>query len=111
MYKTKFFGVRMEREVYDMIEQITKEEGLDKTSAIKMLIQEGWREFRLKKTLDKYKQGLLSVDNAAKLVGLTVNEMMREIASNNIKSEETIEEYRKGVRILAGLHKKTKITS
>ena len=100
MYKTKFLGVRMEKEVYDIIDRVTQEESMDKTSAIKMLIQEGWKEFMLKKSLDKYNQGLISVDVAAKMAGLTVNEMMREIASRGIKSEETLEEYRKGVRTL-----------
>lgn len=100
MYKTKFLGIRMEKEVYDMIDKVTQEESLDKTSAIKMLIQEGWKEFILKKAMDKYQQGLVSADKAAKMAGLTLNEMMKEIASHGIKSEETLEEYRKGVRML-----------
>lgn len=100
MYKTRFLGVRMEKEVYEIIDKVTQEEKLDKTSAIKILIQEGWKCLRLKKALNKYEQGLLSVDKAAKLAGLTVNEMLKEIASHGIKSEETLEEYRKGVEIL-----------
>ena len=101
MYKTKFLGVRMEREIYDIIEKITQEENLDKTSAIKVLIKEGWKEIRLKKALEQYGRGLMSVDKAAKMAGLTVSEMMGEIASHGIKSEETLEDYRKGVRLLA----------
>ncbi len=58
-----------------------------------MLIREGWRELRLKKALDKYQQGLVSVDKAANIAGLAINEMMKEIASHGIKSEETLEEY------------------
>ena len=100
MYKTKFLGVRMEKEVYEIIDKFTQEESLDKTSAIKILIQEGWKELRLKKALNKYEQGVLSVDKAAKIAGLTISEMMKEIASHGIKSEQTLEEYRKGVRIL-----------
>ncbi|MBI2557712.1 UPF0175 family protein [Candidatus Woesearchaeota archaeon] len=100
MHKTKFLGIRMEKEIYDMIDRVTHEESLDKTSAIKMLIQEGWKEFILKKAMDKYQQGRVSADKAAKMAGLTLNEMMKEIASHGIKSEETLEEYRKGVKIL-----------
>ena len=65
MYKTKFLGVRMEREIYDIIDKVTQEENLDKTSAIKVLIKEGWKELRLKKALEQYRQGLVSVDKAA----------------------------------------------
>lgn len=90
----------MEKEIYEIIDKVTQEEKLDKTSALKILIQEGWKGLRLKKALDKYQHGLVSVDNAAKIAGLTISEMMKEIASHGIKSEETLEEYRKGIKIL-----------
>ena len=100
MHKTKFFGARMEKEVYDIIEKVTQDESIDKTSAIKVLIHEGWKGLRLKKALNQYEKGLISVDRAAKIAGLTISEMMGEITLHGIKSEETIEEYRNGVRIL-----------
>ena len=43
------------------------------------------------------------MDKAAKTAGLTINEMMKEISSHGIKSDETIEEYRKGVKILTNI--------
>ena len=46
------------------------------------------------------REGLISVDKAAKLVGITVSEMMKAIALHGIKSEETLEEYRRGVKLL-----------
>ena len=100
MHKTKFFGARIEEEIYDLINKIAEEENLDKTSAIKILIKEGWKGLRLKKALNQYEKGLISVDKAADLAGFTVNEIMKIIASYGIKSEETIEEYRKGVQKL-----------
>ena len=90
----------MEKNIYNIIDKVTQEENLDKTSAIKVLIKEGWKELRLKKALNKYGQGLISADKAAKIAGLTINEMMKEIAYHGIKSEETLEEYRKGVKLL-----------
>ena len=100
MHKTKFLGARMEKEVYDIINKVAQEENLDKTSTIKILIQEGWKGLRLKKALNQYEKGLISVDNAAKLCGVTISEMMALTASHGIKSEETLEEYRKGIKIL-----------
>ena len=52
------------------------------------------------KALNQYERGLISVDKAAKLVGITVSEMMKAIALHGIKSEETLEEYRRGVKLL-----------
>ena len=100
MSKTKFFGARMDKETSDIIEKISQEEKLDKTSAIKVLIHEGWYNLKLKKCLNDYKGGRISVDKAAKLCGITVSEMMQTIAFHGIKSEETIEEYRKGISLL-----------
>ncbi len=100
MHKTKFLGARLEKEIYDIINKAAQEENLDRTSTIKILIQEGWRGLRLKKALNQYEKGLISADKAAKISGISVSEMMTAIASQGIKSEETLEEYRKGVKIL-----------
>lgn len=100
MHKTKFLGARLEKEVYDIVNKVAQEEKLDRTSTIKILIQEGWQGLRLKKALNQYEKGLISVDKAAKIAGITISEMMKVIASHGIKSDETLEEYRKGVRIL-----------
>ena len=101
MYKTKFLGARMEKEVYDIVNKVAEEENLDKTSTLKMLIQEGWKGLRLKKALDQYAKGLISVDKAAEICRVTISEMMMIIASHGIKSEETVDEYRKGIKTLS----------
>ena len=100
MTKTKFVGLRMEENIYEMVDDIATHENLDKSSALKILIKEGWKGMKLKKALDLYAQGLVSVDKAAKMAKLTISEMMNQIAKNGIKSEETLEEYREGVHLL-----------
>ena len=100
MHKTKFFGARIEKEVYDIINKVAQEEKLDKTSTVKILISEGWKGLRLKKALSQYEKGLISVDKAAEISGVTISEIMKIISSHGIKSEETLEEYRKGVKLL-----------
>jgi len=63
MYKTKFLGARMEKEVYDIIDEVAQEENLDKTSAIKILVKEGWEGLRLKKAVNQYEKGRLQGDD------------------------------------------------
>ena len=46
MHKTKFFGARIEKEVYDIINKAAQEEKLDKTSTVKILISKVRRNFR-----------------------------------------------------------------
>jgi len=100
MEKTKFIGVRMEKEIYDIIDNVTRQEKLDKTAAIKKLIREGYKEMRLQRAIEQYAKGLVSVDKAAELAGLPMTEMMRTIAFHGIKSEETVEEYKEGMKFL-----------
>lgn len=96
----KFLGARMEPEIIKIVDKVSEENRVDRTSAIKLLVTAGWKELSLRKALELYREGKASVDKAAKIAGLTVSEMMEEIAVNGIKSEETIEEYRRGIKVL-----------
>lgn len=66
------------------------------------LVSVGWKELRLERALKLYRDGRVSIDRAAKVAGLIVSEMMKEAAATGIKSEETAEEYQRGVKTLLG---------
>lgn len=96
----KFLGARIEPEILNMVNEISKERNVDKTTALKILVTIGWKGIILEKAINLYREGKISVDKAASIAGLTVSEMMDILASRNIKSEETIEEYREGLKLL-----------
>lgn len=96
----KFLGARMEHEIIEIVNKVSEEKKVDRTSAIRILVYAGWKELRLEKALTLYKEGKISVDKAAKIAELTVGEMMEVIAAHGIKSDETLEEYRQGVKFL-----------
>lgn len=96
----KFLGARIETQIMDIVEEIARERNVDKTNAIKILVSAGWKELRLEKALNLYREEKISIDKAAKIAGLTVSEMMKEASLHGIKSEETIEEYKMGIKIL-----------
>ncbi|MBI2672167.1 hypothetical protein HYX16_04500 [Candidatus Woesearchaeota archaeon] len=60
----------------------------------------GRKQFLLKKYIESYRDGKCSIDKAAEEVGITVNEMMKEVSKVGIKSDETLKEYKKGLRLL-----------
>ena len=76
------------------------EEKVDKTRALKLLVIAGWKEIRLEKALEQYRKGIISLDKAAEIAGITINEMMQYAAANGMKSEETLEEFREGLKLL-----------
>ena len=95
-----FLGARIEPEIMDIVDKVAKDRRTDRTGAIKILISIGYKELNLEKVMELYRKGKISIDKAAKISGLTVSEMMDEMSSEGIKSEESIEEYIKGVKNL-----------
>lgn len=100
MSEIEFLGARLEKEIVEMVEKTAVEERIDKTKALKELIIIGRKKYLLQKYLQLYQQGKCSLDKAAKMVGLTMHEMMEEAVKAGIQSEQTIEEYKKGVLLL-----------
>ena len=100
MANKKFLGVRFEPQVYELVDRIADEEKVDKTKALKLLVFAGWKEIRLERALESYRKGTISLDKAAEMAGLTLSEMMQHASANGIKSDETVQEFREGLRIL-----------
>ena len=101
MSEAGFFGARMERDILRMIEDTAKEERVDKTKALKELIILGRKQYLLRGHLETYRKGLCSIDKAAERVGVTVAEMMEEAAKAGIKSTQSIDQYKEGLRLLS----------
>ena len=100
MSEIEFLGARLEKDIITMVEETAKEERVDKTKALKDLILLGRKQFLINKYLEEYRKGLCSIDKAATECGITINEMMKEASKEGIKSTETIEEYKKGLKLL-----------
>ena len=100
MSEAEFLGVRLEKDIMKMIETTAEEERVDKTKALKELVVRGWKQYTLQKYIDRYRLGKCSIDSAAEAVGITVAEMMEEVTKAGIKSSETLEEYKQGLKFL-----------
>lgn len=100
MSEAQFLGARLDEATIKMVEDTAEEEDLDKTRALKELIVIGRKQFLINKYLENYRQGKCSLDKAAKKVGITVHEMMQEAARSGIRSTETLDEYRQGIKLL-----------
>ena len=100
MSSSEFIGARLDRETLKMIEQTAKENQIDKTKALKELIRIGRKNILIEKNIELYRRGLCSIDKAAKETGITITEMMQEAVKAGIKSDQTIEEYQRGLRLL-----------
>ena len=96
----KFLGARIEPQILSRVDSVAEEYNINRTSAIKILVNAGWKDLQLKRAIELYRKGKISIDKAAEISEISVSEMMQEIALYWIKSEESIEEYREGVKRL-----------
>ncbi len=101
MSEVQFIGARLEENIILMVEKTAQEEQVDKTKALKDLIILGRKQFLIQRYMELYRRGGCSIDQAAKEVGITVAEMMEEASKAGIKSTETIEEYKAGLKLLS----------
>ena len=100
MPNTKFVGARLEPEIVKMIDQTAKEGKIDRSTALKELVQYGRQKLLEKKAIESYREGKISVDKAAEMLSITVSETMKLLSNAGIRSEETLEEYKEGLKLL-----------
>ena len=100
MPDTKFVGARLELEIVKMIDQTAREEKIDRSTALKELVQYGRQKLLEKKAVESYREGRISVDKAAEMLSITVSETMKLFSNAGIRSEETLEEYKEGLKLL-----------
>jgi len=94
---TKTMSIRMDRDNYDFLAEISKEERSDLSKAVRDLVTRG----RILLAVERYKQGEASLGKAAELAGLPVGQMMTILAEFGVKSRIEKEDYLQGLDNLA----------
>ena len=96
---TKTMSIRMDRENYDFLTEITKEERTDLSKAVRDLVTRG----RLLLAVERYRKGEASLGRAAELAGLPVGQMMTILTEFGVESRIEKEDYLQGLQNLAGI--------
>ena len=94
---TKTMSIRMDRDNYEFLNAISKEEGSDLSKAVRDLVSRG----RIFFAVERYKKGEASLGRAAELAGLPVGQMMTILAEFGIESRIEKEDYLQGLQNLA----------
>jgi len=93
---SKTMSVRMDRENYDFLHEITKEEGSDLSKAVLDMVARG----RILLAVEKYKKGEASLGRAAELAGVPVGQMMTLLTEFGVESRVEKEDYLQGLKNL-----------
>jgi predicted HTH domain antitoxin len=96
---TKTISIRMDRDNYEFLAEISKEERSDLSKAVRDLATRG----RMLLAVERYKQGEASLGKAAELAGLPVGQMMTILTEFGVESRIEKDDY------LQGLHNRAKV--
>jgi predicted HTH domain antitoxin len=94
---TKTMSIRMDRDNYEFLAEISKEERSDVSKAVRDLVTRG----RVMLAVERYKQGEASLGKAAELAGLPVGQMMTILTEFGVESRIEKDDYLQGLRNLA----------
>ena len=74
------------------IEKLSKEEWIDKGTLIRKLIAESFREYKIKRALELYREGKVSLWKAAEIAGVTYREALEELKNRSIPFKYDLED-------------------
>ncbi len=84
MKKSRLVSTRLEEEEAKMLEEIAREENIDKATLIRKWILSSITEHRLGKAAEKYQRGLISIEEAAKMANASLWKFIEYIREKNI---------------------------
>jgi predicted HTH domain antitoxin len=79
---SRTMSIRMDRDNYQFLREITKEERSDLSKAVRDLVTRG----RVMLAVERYKKGEASLGKAAELAGLPLGQMMTILAEFGVES-------------------------
>jgi predicted HTH domain antitoxin len=94
---TKTMSIRMDRENYEFLSEISKQESSDLSKAVRDLVTRG----RILLAVERYKSGEVSLGKAAEVAGMPIGQMLDLLKEFGVKSRIEHEDYRQSLANLA----------
>lgn len=84
-------GIRVPDELLEKLDRLSDEQGLDRSTIIRRLIQMGYDEFMREEAADRYRRGDITMSEAADLADCTLWELERYLVQEGYVAEYSIE--------------------
>jgi predicted HTH domain antitoxin len=94
---TKTMSIRMDRDNYEFLSAISREERSDLSKTVRDLVTRG----RVLLAVEKYRKGEASLGKAAEVAGLPVGQMMTLLGEFAVRAKIDQEDYRQSLENLA----------
>jgi predicted HTH domain antitoxin len=93
---TKTMSIRMDRENFEFLSELTKEQRSNLSKAVRDMVTRG----RILLAVERYKKGEASLGRAANLAGVPVGQMMTILTEFRVESRIEDEDYLQGLAAL-----------
>jgi len=93
---SKTMSIRMDRDNYEFLHEIIKEERSDLSKAVRDLVTRG----RILLAVERYKKGEASLLRAAELAGLPLGQLITILTEFGVESRLEKEDYLQGIKNL-----------
>lgn len=94
MGKTTAISARIYESQLREIEKLARKRGVDKSDAIRKLLDEGLKQERLREALQGVRENKITVWRAAELAGVSYREMLRLLKAENVPFPLTAQELK-----------------
>ena len=101
--KTEQINIRLEADLVAALERVAREEALDRTTAVRRLLETSIRRWEIDRALRAYREGELSLGRAAEEAGLTQWELLDAVRHSGIAYPLDAETARERIHELTGV--------
>ncbi len=92
--KTVTLSTRFDENEAKIIDQLAKEDGLDRSTFLKQLLRKGLEEYKLTKALDEYRRRRISLSRAAEIADLTIRDFISRVPEIGIELNYSINDLK-----------------
>ncbi|MCW4047980.1 MAG: UPF0175 family protein [Candidatus Bathyarchaeota archaeon] len=92
------FTTRIEEDLAKLIDEVSKEEGMDRSTVIRRFLMQAAKEYLIEKSLAEYEEGKVTLWQAAKRCSMSIWEMIVEAKKREIHVPYDLEEFREDLK-------------
>ncbi len=89
---------RVENDLAKIIDEVSKEEGMDRSTVIRRFLTKAAKDWLIEKSLQEYEEGKITLWQAARKCSLSVWEMIDEAKRREIHVPYTLAEFKEDLK-------------
>jgi len=88
MAMTSIMGVRFTKALEKVVDEVVREESVDKSTAVRLLVDIGYKEWKLRKALQQLREGKVSLWKASEIAGMSLWDFLLVVRKEGIEWAE-----------------------